>query len=109
MSLCDAYVLANQILGAVLNMSHFAPPGSSTPHYIFGPPDQFNKTCSNLGIEVLTRVEMDPEMSRRGDLGWPAVMTGETSIEGSQSNDNGASRVRSSFQELAQRVWGKIE
>lgn len=55
-------------------MSHFTCPGSTTPHYIFGPPTSFRKTCSDLGLPILAEIPIEPTVSARGDQGSPIVM-----------------------------------
>ncbi|KAK4057684.1 hypothetical protein OIO90_001332 [Microbotryomycetes sp. JL221] len=63
------------IFGAVLNMSHFICPGSTTKHYIFGKPDKFYETCSHLGLAVLGQVPIETDVSANGDKGLPIVLT----------------------------------
>lgn len=89
-----------QILGAVLNMSHFLCPSSTTPHYIFGPPDAFNTTCSELDLDVLATVPIEPEISGRGDKGWPVVMSGGPDAQGEAG--------RKAFMALGEQVWNRI-
>ncbi|KAK4696279.1 ATP-binding protein involved in chromosome partitioning, partial [Phenoliferia sp. Uapishka_3] len=94
--------LAIPLIGAVLNMSHFIAPGTTTPHPIFGSPIAFRETCKELGLEVLAEVEISPTVSRRGDQGWPAVMMGD-------EEDEAIPRVRKEFSELAAKVWKSLE
>ncbi|BGP28516.1 hypothetical protein JCM10296v2_000251 [Rhodotorula toruloides] len=89
------------ITGAVLNMSHFLCPGSSTPHYVFGRPDSFMSACSALSLDVLAQVPIEPAVSARGDEGSPVVMLPGT--EGS-----GGSKAREAFLTLGAEVWQRI-
>lgn len=90
-----------QITGAVLNMSHFLCPGSSTPHYIFGRPDSFVSTCSALSLDVLAQIPIEPAVSARGDEGSPVIM-----LPGAEGA--GGSKAREAFLALGAEVWRRI-
>lgn len=83
-------------------MSHFLCPGSTTPHYIFGPPDSFLSTCSDLSLDVLARIPIEPTVSAQGDQGSPIVMAGESSA------GNGGSKAREAFLGLGAEVWRRL-
>ncbi|GAA6059341.1 hypothetical protein JCM10212_003239 [Sporobolomyces blumeae] len=87
------------LTGAVLNMSHFLCPGSSTPHHIFGPPAPFLETCSDLDLDVLAQIPIEPAVSSRGDAGAPVVML---------SAENEAGEARRTFLELGKQVWQRL-
>ncbi|GAA5877222.1 hypothetical protein JCM16303_006205 [Sporobolomyces ruberrimus] len=87
------------LTGAVLNMSHFLCPGSSTPHYIFGPPAPFLETCSDLSLDVLAQIPIEPAVSARGDAGAPVVMLDQ----GSE-----ATEARKAFLALGNEVWRRL-
>ncbi|BGO99145.1 ATP-binding protein involved in chromosome partitioning, MRP [Rhodotorula toruloides] len=89
------------ITGAVLNMSHFLCPGSSTPHYVFGRPDSFMSTCSALSLDVLAQIPIEPAVSARGDEGSPVVM-----LPGAEGS--GGSKAREAFLTLGAEVWRRI-
>ncbi|KAJ8297177.1 putative endoplasmic reticulum metallopeptidase 1 [Rhodotorula toruloides] len=89
------------ITGAVLNMSHFLCPGSSTPHYVFGRPDSFMSTCSALSLDVLAQIPIEPAVSARGDEGSPVVM-----LPGAEGS--GGSKAREAFLALGAEVWRRI-
>ncbi|GAA6054773.1 hypothetical protein JCM3770_000936 [Rhodotorula araucariae] len=95
------------ITGAVLNMSHFLCPGSSTPHYIFGPPDSFLSTCSALSLDVLAQIPIEPAVSSQGDQGAPVVMLGAPA-SGSRARAAGGS-AREAFLSLGSEVWGRLQ
>ncbi|GAA5858739.1 hypothetical protein JCM8547_004966 [Rhodosporidiobolus lusitaniae] len=88
------------ITGAVLNMSHFLCPGSTTPHYIFGPPTSFLTTCSRLDLPVLAQIPIEPAVSARGDQGSPVVML--------HDEQEGAGAARKAFLGLGAEVWTRL-
>lgn len=105
----DSSALA-QITGAVLNMSHFLCPGSSTPHYIFGPPDAFDSTCADLSLDVLARIPIEPAVSSRGDSGAPIVMlAGPVPSSGDEPAAAGPSKAREVFLSLGEQVWQRLQ
>ncbi|GAA5994048.1 hypothetical protein JCM5350_000062 [Sporobolomyces pararoseus] len=87
------------LTGAVLNMSHFLCPGSTTPHYIFGPPAPFLETCSDLSLDVLAQIPIEPQVSARGDSGAPVVMLDQ---------DNQGGEARKAFLKLGEQVWQRL-
>jgi ATP-binding protein involved in chromosome partitioning len=91
-------LFSSQITGAVLNMSHFLCPGSTTPHYIFGPPDSFLTTCSRLNLDVLSQIPIEPAVSTQGDRGAPVTML---STEGGEA--------RKAFLQLGEEVWRRLQ
>lgn len=97
-----------QILGTILNMSHFTCPSSPHPHYIFGPPTAFRATSAELGLDVLGEIELAPTVSRRGDRGWPAVMKGAEEEGSGEAEDEAVGRVREAFTGVAKEVWSKV-
>lgn len=92
-----AKLLSAQITGAVLNMSHFLCPGSTAPHYIFGPPDSFLTTCSRLNLDVLSQIPIEPAVSAQGDRGAPVTMLSD---EGGEA--------RNAFLKLGEEVWRRV-
>ncbi|ORY75710.1 P-loop containing nucleoside triphosphate hydrolase protein [Leucosporidium creatinivorum] len=121
------------ITGAVLNMSHFLCPGSTTHHYIFGPPTSFRQTCSDLSLPILAEIPIEPTLSSCGDQGSPLVMmsspfiardsshapsehdhklpeAGKRGANGldETSEDQRQDGARAAFERLAARVWNKL-
>ncbi|GAA5924563.1 hypothetical protein JCM1841_003422 [Sporobolomyces salmonicolor] len=88
------------ITGAVLNMSHFLCPGSSTPHYIFGPPAPFLQTCTDLSLDVLAQIPIEPAVSAHGDAGAPLVML---------SKEEEGAEARKAFLKLGEEVWRRLQ
>ncbi|GAA5843916.1 hypothetical protein JCM11251_002247 [Rhodosporidiobolus azoricus] len=91
------------ITGAVLNMSHFLCPGSSTPHYIFGPPTTFERTCAKLSLDVLAQIPIEPAVSAQGDKGSPVTMLAPNVDEGT-----GGGKAREVFLQLGGDVWRRL-
>ena len=101
-------------------MSHFTCPGSTRPHYIFGDSTSFDTTCRELNLEILGRIPIEPEVSRRGDKGWPVVMSSQTAssessrLSESSRNQSGAGELvageesRAAFLALGNRIWEKL-
>lgn len=80
-------------------MSHFLCPGSTTPHYIFGRPEPFLETCTDLALDVLAQIPIEPAVSARGDAGSPIVML---------DAEDGHGQAKQAFLGLAQRVWQRL-
>ncbi|GAA5850938.1 hypothetical protein JCM9279_006246 [Rhodotorula babjevae] len=98
------------ITGAVLNMSHFLCPGSSTPHYIFGPPDAFRSTCADLSLDVLAQIPIEPAVSTQGDSGAPVVMLGVPApSSGAEPGAAAPSKAREAFLSLGEQVWQRLQ
>lgn len=118
-----------QLTGAVLNMSHFLCPGSTTPHYIFGPPTSFLSTCAELSLDVLAQIPIEPAVSSQGDKGAPVVMmqsnssstafsggggvvgSGKTSALGEDvggGETSATATARGTFLNLAEKVWRRV-
>ena len=89
-------------------MSHFLCPGSSTPHYVFGPPATFRQTSETLGLEVLAEVPLEAEVSSRGDQGWPAVMPGGAGGAAGGVGETPSGGARAAFEGLARQVWSRL-
>ncbi|GAA5908033.1 hypothetical protein JCM8208_004029, partial [Rhodotorula glutinis] len=97
------------ITGAILNMSHFLCPGSSTPHYIFGRPDAFNSTCADLSLDVLGQIPIEPDVSSRGDSGAPVVMLAAPASSSGDEPAAGPSKAREAFLSLGEQVWHRLQ
>lgn len=120
-------ISSHQIIGAVLNMAYFLAPGSREPHYIFGPSTSFHQTCTDLSLDILAEIPMDPQIASTGDLGSP-FMTGKSNPSSSppggimgigigafklgtemlRGGNKERSKVELEFHTLAEKVWGKI-
>lgn len=109
-------------------MAYFIAPGLTEPNYIFGPPTSFHQTCTDLSLECLAEIPMDPQIASTGDLGAP-LMTGKSNPStkppsrlvgigigafklGTELLGRGGNKERSKveleFHSLAEKVWGKI-
>lgn len=113
-----------QIMGAVLNMSHFLCPGSSTAHYIFGPPTSFHSTCADLSLDVLAEIPIEPTVSARGDQGSPIVVFRGDGEDGERAGGQARTTTttaagigergvgggaREAFLRLGEQVWGRLK
>ena len=102
---CESVVTSllkfRQILGGVLNMSHYVCSTCSTPHELFGSAASFDSAAKTLGMDVLARIPLEPEASRRADQGWPVAADGGDKREKQSS-------ARHSFLQLGQEVWARI-
>ncbi len=56
------------VLGVVENMSYFKDPDTGTEYKIFGD-SHIEETAANLGLEVLARIPIDPDLSAAVDRG----------------------------------------
>jgi Mrp family chromosome partitioning ATPase len=63
-----AQELGIPILGLIENMSYFVCPGTGKQHEIFGPSHAY-EIASELGVPLLSRLPLDPEISRLCDEG----------------------------------------
>lgn len=80
-------------------MSHFLCPGSTTPHYIFGPPTVFEQTCSKLSLDILAQIPIEPAVSAQGDKGSPVTMLAAEQAGG---------EARKAFLQLGGEVWRRL-
>ena len=71
-----------QILGGVLNQSHFVCSSCSTEHELFGSSQAFDAAAKELSFDVLGRIPLDPGASKQGDAGRPIVLSDATSTSG---------------------------
>ena len=78
----------------------------STKNYIFGSSNSFKKTCSDLNLEILGEIPMEPKVSERGDKGWPIVLGDGNENEGDRDGGGGA---REAFLRLGRDIWKRIE
>ena len=78
-------------------MSHYICPTCNVEHQLFGPSTRFDLASTELNMEVLGRIPLDSETSKRGDAGKPAVL-----------DANGYSATRQVFLDIAKKVWAKL-
>lgn len=88
---------SDQILGSVLNMSHFVCPGCNEAHQVFGSSARFDSACQHLDMQVLGRVPLEPRTSEQGDAGTPIVLDATRE-----------SVARSVFADVAETIWKKL-
>lgn len=86
-----------QILGSVLNMSHFICPSCNEAHQVFGSSTRFDSACQDLDMQILGRVPLEPRTSEQGDAGTPIVLDASR-----------PSVARSVFSDVAETIWQKL-
>jgi ATP-binding protein involved in chromosome partitioning len=67
------------IAGIVENMSYFVCPHCHNEIDIFSRGGA-EKTARQFGVDFLGSIQLDPEIRKSGDEGWPAVLEGEDSL-----------------------------
>lgn len=85
----------SQIIGLLLNMSHYTCTSCSTPHELFGPATNFLRAAEELHLPVLGRLPLVSEVSDGGDAGRPVMI---------QSGESGE-EVRSVMRGVGEGVW----
>lgn len=102
------YVLelhSHQILGLVLNMSHFLAPDTGTAYPIFGSAEKFDALANRLHMPVLGRVPLEMHVSQGGDAGVPEVIRprGASEVPDPSRSSQGV------FLDMARRTWKELE
>lgn len=87
-----------QILGSVLNMSHYVCPSCSDRHPLFGSTEHFDKASKKLNMDVLGQLPLEPIISQRGDAGKPIVLDQQSKSIG-----------RDVFLDVARKLWSKLD
>lgn len=77
-------------------MSHYTCSSCSTPHLLFGSPDNFTQTATDMQLDVLGQVPLVPQVSDGGDAGRPVMV--QSAGEGEE--------VRGVMRSVAEGVWG---
>lgn len=93
-----------QILGLVLNMSHFLAPDTGATYPIFGSSEKFDALANRLQTPVLGRVPLEMHVSQGGDLGVPEVIRPKSSTEGPDPARTG----QAVFKEMARQTWKQL-
>ncbi len=69
------------VLGLVENMSYFQAPDTGTRYEIFGP-SRVDETASALGVPVIARLPIEPDVAAACDSGKPIVLSAPESVAG---------------------------
>jgi len=88
-----------QILGMVLNMSHFRAPDTGNEYPLFGPPAHFDELAQRLDVPILARVPLEMAVSHGGDAGLPEVLRPQRAAPGTSQHV---------FLEMARRTWDRL-
>ena len=91
-----------QIKGLVLNQSHYICPSCDTPHHIFGNPDRFRATASELSVPIIGMLPVLSDVSESGDRGVPIVLTG--SGKDKSESVRGVEEWKETMSSIADRV-----
>ncbi|KZP09184.1 P-loop containing nucleoside triphosphate hydrolase protein [Athelia psychrophila] len=91
------------ITGILLNQSHFMCPSCTTPHHLFGSPDKFRSTASQLGVDVLGELPLVPGVSAGGDEGTPYALAPRAGHDGV-----GGVEWKATMDNVAARVWAEL-
>ena len=92
-----------QILGMMLNMSHYTCSSCTTKHDLFGSSTSLEVAADEMGIKVFGRLPLVPQLSMSADRGVPLL------LEGSYDNkDSGVAEVKEEMNALAADVLHRI-
>ena len=99
---CTALLI--QILGLVLNMSHFIAPDTGASYPIFGSSEKFDALATRLSVPVLGKLPLEMHVSQGGDQGVPEVIrprstTGQ--VDPSQTSQG-------VFLHIARQTWKQL-
>jgi len=86
---------AAQIIGLLLNMSHYTCTSCSVPHELFGSSASFERAASDLQLDVLGKIPLVTQVSDGGDAGRPVMV---------QSGKEGG-EVRETMKSVGEGVW----
>lgn len=90
-----------QILGIVLNQSHYICASCSSRHPLFGSPEHFLATSKRMGVDVMGMLPLVAGVSTEGDRGVPYVISSE--------NTDAAREWKSVMKEVALEVWRRAD
>lgn len=91
------------IFGVMLNMSHYTCSSCTTKHDLFGPSTSLELAADEMGIKVLGRLPLVPQLSMSADRGVPLL------LEGSYGDtDSGVAEVKETMNTLAADILHRI-
>lgn len=91
-----------QIIGLLLNESHFVCPSCSATHELFGSPAAFRATAQYYGVSVLGELPLVPGVSHGGDRGVPYALC---SPDNGGVPDHGGKEWKDTMADVASKVW----
>lgn len=97
-------VLLIQILGLVLNMSHFIAPDTGASYPIFGSSAKFDALATRLSVPVLGKLPLEMHVSQGGDQGVPEVIRPRSTtdqVDPSQTSQG-------VFLHIARQTWKQL-
>ncbi len=89
-----------QIVGLLLNESHFICPSCSSPHELFGSPASFRATAARFGVDVLGELPLVPGVSHGGDRGVPYTLS-----SAQEAGEAGGKQWKETMAGVANKVW----
>lgn len=96
----SSFVTLTQILGLILNMSHFIAPDTGATYPLFGPPDCFDALAMRLNVPVLAKVPLEMHVSYGGDTGVPEVI---------RPPSDGTGATRDVLRDMSRRTWAGLK
>lgn len=94
------------MIGLVLNMSQFLCPSCNTPHDLFGPSTSIEVAADEMGLPIIGRLPVVPELSWTSDRGVPIILREGMGNEG---DSKGVESVIEEMKRLAGFVLGKVQ
>jgi len=94
------------IIGMLLNQSHFICPSCTQRHYLFGEPDKFRATASQLGINILCELPLVSGVSTTGDRGIPYSLAPK---ENRGADDAGGLSWNGAMMNVAEKIWKAVQ
>ncbi|KAF9219302.1 P-loop containing nucleoside triphosphate hydrolase protein [Gyrodon lividus] len=94
------------ITGTILNQAYFVCPSCTTPHQLFGSPDNFRSVTSTLDVPVLGELPLVRGVSIGGDSGIPYALT--ASSQQTETDGAGGAVWRNVMENAAKRVWESL-
>lgn len=96
----SSFVTLTQILGLILNMSHFIAPDTGATYPLFGSPDSFDALAMRLNVPVLAKVPLEMHVSYGGDTGVPEVI---------RPPSDGTGATRDVLRDMSRRTWAGLK
>ena len=98
----EADVCSAQIVGLMLNQSHFICPSCSSSHELFGSPASFRATAARFGVDVLGELPLVPGVSRASDAGIAYALYPK---DDGEAQHHGGKQWLETMASAASQVW----
>ncbi|KIJ60724.1 hypothetical protein HYDPIDRAFT_138651 [Hydnomerulius pinastri MD-312] len=90
------------ITGTILNQAYFVCPSCTSPHQLFGSPDNFHSVASKLSVPILGELPLVKGVSVGGDSGIPYALTASSAL--SEADGAGGAVWRNVMEDAGKRV-----